>query len=793
MRNIQIAIRSFFNKGRHNGIKVLSLGVGLAVGLVLIAKVCFEFSYDRFYPDSDRIYQIRASFKIGEKKSENSPTTSMGIAPGMKAEIPGVQAATRLFVLEGENTFLTPDKNKYKGEIIVADTSLFDVLPRQVLAGDAKECLSRPMYAMVSRSLAEKIGKGASVTGTTFELAAFPGIPITIDGVFEDLPVNTHLHYDLVVSWPTLEAVMGWTEDTDQWFGGDAYLSYVKLQPSLDAESMQQPIAEMLARHIDPKLMKEQGIDYSLFLMPLGSVSASSPETLKMALIFVMVAFAIMFAALMNYVLLAVSSVVARARDIAVQKCYGASGKDIANLIFSETFLNLILSLLISVFLILAFREFAERLLNTSLYAMFTFNTLLVLAGVFLLIFLIAGLFPSRLFSGIPVVAVFRSYSESRKSWKKVLLFVQFLAVGFLVSLLAVIGLQYNMMVTEDTGYSYDRLAYCVMDGVDASTRRVVMDEVGKLPGVEQVVTGSILPIGGFSGNMVYRPGTGEAVMHFEDMEGVDAEYVPFMKMSVVQGKTFDRSYADSSRVMMVSKQMAGKLAQAFDWKDGVVGKKLYVSGHDTQDGFEVVGVYDDIRMGHIDQENASPSALFYSSTPSRNLMIRLREMTPGTMGKVQDAIQKLLPDQDVSVVSYKMSMINLYAASRMFRDAVLVGGIVALIITLIGLIGYVNDETYRRGKEIAIRKINGATEKNVLSIIVTDVAYMALPAVILGAGVSWYVGEKWLQQFSEKIPANAGLFGSCSILVLLVILGTVIYRSWMVAISNPVESLKSE
>lgn len=793
MRNFQIVARSFLKKGRHNGIKVLSLGVGLAVGLVLIAKVCFEFSYDNFYPESDCIYQIRANFRIGEKKTENAPTTSMGIAPGMRAEIPGVRSATRLFVLEGENTLLSSDERKYKAEIIVADSSLFDVLPRPVLAGDVKECLSRPMYAMVARSLAEKIGGGTSVNGMTFELAAFPGMPVTIDGVFEDIPVNTHLHYDLIISWPTLEAVMGWTGDEDQWFGGDAYLSYVKLQPGLDAGSMKKPMADMLARHVDPELMKEKGIEYSLSLLPLSAISASSPETLKMALIFVMVAFAIMFAALMNYVLLAVSSVVARARDIAVQKCYGASGKDISGLIFSETFLNLIVSLLVSVFLILAFREFAERLLNTSLTAMFTFKTLLVLVCVFLLIFLIAGLLPSRLFSGIPVAAVFRSYDESRKSWKKVLLFVQFIAVGFLVSLLAVIGLQYNMMITENTGYSYDRLAYCVMDGVDVSTRRVVMEELSKIPAVEEVATGTNLPIGGYSGNMVYRPGTGEVIMHFEDLEGVDAGYFSFMKIPVVQGKAFDSSYADSSRVMMVSKKMAGILARALDWKDGVVGKKLYVSGHDSQDGFEVVGVYDDIRTGHIDHEAASPSAMFYSSAPSRNLMIRLREMTPGTMGEVQDAIQKLLPDQDVSLVSYKMSLTNLYAASRMFRDSVLVGGVVALIITLIGLIGYVNNETYRRGKEIAIRKINGATEKNVLSMIVTDVVCMALPAVVLGTGISWYVGEKWLQQFSEKIPVNAGLFGICSVFVLFVVLGTVVYRSWKVAVSNPVETLRSE
>ena len=115
------------------------------------------------------------------------------------------------------------------------------------------------------------------------------------------------------------------------------------------------------------------------------------------------------------------------------------------------------------------------------------------------------------------------------------------------------------------------------------------------------------------------------------------------------------------------------------------------------------------------------------------------------------------------------------------------------LIITLIGLIGYINDETNRRGKEIAVRKINGATEVNILSLMTRDVAWMALPAILIGAAGSYYAGEKWLQQFSEKIPMHVGLFILCSVCILTVILATVVYRSWMVAVSNPVESLKSE
>ena len=238
---------------------------------------------------------------------------------------------------------------------------------------------------------------------------------------------------------------------------------------------------------------------------------------------------------------------------------------------------------------------------------------------------------------------------------------------------------------------------------------------------------------------------------------------------------------------------MADKLALPFDWKDGVVGKKIYVSGHGTPNDFEIAGVYDDVRVGAIGSELMGPSALFYSGRPQNTLVIKLNKMSQENMARLDETIKATLPDKEMPVSSYSVSMANMYNSSRLFRNAVMLGGIVTLIITLIGLIGYINDETNRRGKEIAVRKINGATEKDILSLIASDVTWMAFPALLLGAGASYYAGEKWLQQFAEKISMNAGVFTLSVAGVLLLILGTVVYRSWMVAVSNPVESLKSE
>lgn len=792
MKNFYISFRTLFKKGRHNDIKILSLGVGLAMGLVLIAKVCFELSYDNFYPESDRIFAIQENFSIGDKSNDGFPCVSGGVAPGMKAEIPGVVAATRC-ERTGEMVMKTPDNKKYTAIFMLADSCFYDVLPREMLVGNARETLSRPLYALVSEEMAGKINPdGADVIGKTFEVQTFPGVQITVGGVFKDVPKNTHLYYDVLVSLSTFKAITGWSKD-DQWLGGDSFNAYVLLQPGLSADDMLQPMAEMLDRHVDSKKLKEQGMTYSIFLRPLGELYASSPATKRMAVMLTAIAFAILFAALMNYVLLVISSMVTRSKDVAIHKCYGATGWNITDMIFSEAFLNLLISVVFSTLLVFGFRRIVEELLGTSLSSLFTPDTLMILLGACVLVFLVAGLLPSQLFARIPVALVFRSYTNSRRSWKKALLFIQFVAVGFLVCLLIVIGWQYSFMVNDNPGYSYERLAFCNLEGVPQSSRKALMDEIRKQGEVEDVTTCYELPAFSGSGDIVYRPGSEDAVAHFRDLYGTNANFVSLLEMKVIEGQAFDESYSDSMQLVMVSRQMATELANAFQWKDGVVGKKLDIGGHGTDDPFTVVGVYDDVRMGRIDQEGMVNSAIFFSKRAEQTLVVKFRERNAENLAHINNVIKEFLPDREINLIDYRFSLTKLYDTSRIFRDSVMAGGIITLIIALIGLIGYINDETNRRGKEIAVRKINGATERDILRLISSDIVWMALPAILIGAGASWFASEKWLQQFSEKIPMNAGLFLTGSVVVLAVILLTVVYRTWMVANANPVLSLKSE
>ena len=181
MRNLNIAIRSLFKKGRHNVMKIISLSVGLyiCIALVMIAKIYFEQSYDTFYPDADRIYRIYENYSMNGKE-EDYYQVSGAVAPAMRSEIPGVEDATRLTYIGGDNTlFTTPDKQRYSARyIMMADSNVFDIFPVPILSGNPKVVLAKPWYAMISRSLAEKMGGIEKVEGLTIIPDENPGLEV---------------------------------------------------------------------------------------------------------------------------------------------------------------------------------------------------------------------------------------------------------------------------------------------------------------------------------------------------------------------------------------------------------------------------------------------------------------------------------------------------------------------------------------------------------------------------------------------------------------------------------------
>lgn len=787
-----MAIRSLFKKGRSNGIKILALAVGLAMGLVLVAKVCFERSYDNFYPDNERIYLVKSDLNR-EGKKDSWGQVSGAVAPGMKAEVPGVEFATR-YTRIGENNelIMTPEEQYYTATILLADTSFFDIFPRPILVGDPKDALARPGYVMISRSLAEKMGGVGSAIGKTFVRDTNHGSPFTVGGVFEDIPENSHLRFDAVASLAAMSE-----RSTNNWLGNDRYIAYVKLLPGIDPDGLAPAIRRMQERNQDMEALKKAGVDLSYSIFPLQEIHNNSKEVKDMNYMLLFMAIILISIAVLNYILVVISTLIGRAKEVAVHKCYGASGKNIFGMILSESLLHLLLSMLLAVLLIVIFKGKIEDLLSASLTALFTLPTVSILLGICVVVFAVTGLVPTWLFMRIPVASAFRSVKESKRYWKLCLLFVQFVATAYLVALLITISRQYDTMISSDPGYAYENLVYCDTRGVEQQVRERAMEELRRLPQVEMVSVSTELPFGYPSGNNVNIPGDDRDLFNIADMYFVGDRYFDLMEIPVIEGTAFRPEEGNADKIM-VSRKFVDLMEKTAGWTGSIIGKGVMVTEHSQGTKiFTVCGVFDDFRIGSLKGPDTRASVFFYATpdcyNPPVNILIKMNTMSADNLAEVNRVLTETITGKVVEASVYKMDIVRQYQDDRDFRDAILISGIVTLIIALIGLLGYTADETNRRGREIAIRKVNGATAESILRMLSRDVSYIALPALAIGAAIAYINAEGWLEKFAERIHLSLFMFIGAALFVYAVIITCVLVRAWNVANENPVDSLKAE
>ncbi|MGM9747368.1 MAG: ABC transporter permease, partial [Candidatus Cryptobacteroides sp.] len=450
-------------KPKDTAIKSLSLGIGLAISIILVAKICFELSYDRCYRDYENIYQIRTGYnQQGHEKDFDN--VSGAIAPGFKQYVPGVDAATRTtFFVESER-FKDEDGNTITGKLILADTSYFDVFPAEILAGDPKKALSVAANLMVSRTFAEKLGGVQNAVGKMIESEEYEGYKMTVAGVFEDFPYQSSQKYEILLSMESFSK-----HTTENWVGNDRYQGYVRLAEGADYKMLDPAIRLMQEKNQPLEQIEKSGSKIWYYLSPLASRHTLDDKVRNMLIILSIVSVLLLAISLLNYVLFVISAMVKRSREVGVRKCYGAGTANIYGMMMKEAAVDVVVSLAVAALLILAFRTIIGDLVGVPVEALFVPQTIITLVAVVAIVFVVAALVPAKLYSNIPVASAIRNYQENKRIWKLALLFAQICVCTFLMSLVIVIGLQYRKAINDKPGYEYENLIFANLRGTDFS------------------------------------------------------------------------------------------------------------------------------------------------------------------------------------------------------------------------------------------------------------------------------------------------------------------------------------
>ena len=785
-------LKSLNQRGQHNWIKIVCLAVGLATGIVLIGKAGFEQSWDKFFPTSDRIYVVCEDI-IMDGEYKHYPQTAGAVAHGIKRYCPQVEAATRYTSFAWDMPIVTDDDKRVRTNYALVDSCFFDVFPFRILVGNPKKTLSQVDCCMIPRSLAEKlmgIENPLDLVGKKIYYNIRGGWALTVGGIYEDIPLNSKLHgMEVMVSMPTITRIM--FDGRDNWVGNDRYESYVRLAKGIMPDDLKPQIEKMKRDNLPLDELKKAGVDLGFSVQPLVDYHTKDEGTRRMTWIVSILAAVLIGCAVMNYLLLVIGGISQRAKEMAVHQCYGAEARHIYQKVLTESVIHLLLSLTLAALLLFLFKDTIEELVGAPLIVLLlTGSNIWLIVSTCLVVLLITGLVPSWIYTHIPLAAAFKNYNHSHRIWKLLLLGLQFASATFLIILLIVVGRQYRMMVNDDPGYDYSTLGSLLVDGVSIEQRQLAMDELRKLSSVKGVTMSYANLTQYQSGDNILLPGDDREYMNIADLYYVGDGYFDVMEIPLVSGRTFTEQ-TDTLREVMVSRKFEERMKELAGW-DQALGKQIICTSF--QGPYTIVGVFEDTRIGSITNPDTRPSVCYYSRKPEQMHYILIRFQSMDGLEAANKLVKELVTDNpDISIVPYNQMVTELYTDAHRFRTTVMIGGLVALIIALIGLIGYLAGEIARRQKEIAIRKVNGARIADVLKLFHTDILRVALPAVMIGAIGAWYVARLWLEQFSEKTTLSPIILVGGALAVIIVILSVVCLGCYRVASSNPVNYLKTE
>ena len=771
MKQIYYAIQNIIRGKSSTFIKVVSLSLGLFISIILFARVAFELNYDTWYKDSEQIYM-----------TYNTMTDGVGTGEPIRADIyPTVQILLEHFPDHVEYGVPLKDysfhkdvikhgPHTYTGYIITVDSLFFQTMGIPLIKGDIKD-MAMPQAMFLSESKAREIFQGEDPIGKPL-IAGVEEYDYIVKGIYADMPENVSLKADAIISVHH-PMHLTWRNGKTDWTNGRNWNSYIRLKKGADIDYINQRINAVIENYLPTKEMYElYGIDQMIVsFAPLKDYHLKDSKVRTMIYIMTLLGFFLLLTASFNYTLISISSLPQRAKAIGVHKCNGAGAGSIFSMFFWETFFIILLSVGIAGLLILHFREIIEDMTEVSFNNLFCMDTLWAPALAIGLLFIIGCVLPGRMFSAIHVTQVFRRYTEGKKNWKHMLLFVQFVCTAFLLTFVAIIFNQYQYVMQRDLGYNLERIVHLPQTFDHAPN---ALSNFRNLPYVEEAEI-SKLYLWKSSSNWITNKKNETVPV---PINYANADFCRFMELKLKEG-----TYHTKSGEAIVNEEFIRQFG-------GEIGQEV-----------EGVGLIRGILTDDFifpNREKIEPFIMYWWNNETKGLPvdihIRLKEPFEENLARLNEDFKKLYPQGKSEFRTYENDLAILFQSARIFRDSVLIACIMIIIITLTGIIGYTNDEVRRRSKEITIRKINGAEVSNILQLLCKSILYTALPATLVGLILAKYIGDLWIETtFKDILEINPLLYLGTGLCTLLIILATVIWKAWRVANENPVVSIKNE
>jgi putative ABC transport system permease protein len=795
----------------YSAIKIGGFALSLAACFLIALYIRDELSYDKSYPDANRIGRIIGVYNDNgniEKWTAMTPPT----AKVVEKDFPEVEKAARLmpntlFYGAGSN-YVRPagqEKNIYEDGFTYADQSLLDILKIPMVYGDRSKALAEPNTIVISKKKADKYFPGQDCVGKIIFLNDDKKKPFKIGGVMKDFPSTSQLQYDFIL---TLTGVEFWQGEQTGW-GSQNYETYILLRPGVNMKEFEKKLsADLMNNYIVPdmvwngdkdveKITKNARFELQLISdIHLKSYDihdfASSHGDMRFVWLFGAIACFILIIACINFINLSTAKSANRAKEVGLRKVIGSFRSSLIKQFLTESFLFSFLSFVLAILLAWALLPLFNMLSAKSLTIPWTQWWLFpIMIAAAVLVGFLAGLYPSFYLSSFNPINVLKgnlSRGSKNSLLRNGLVIFQFTSSIVLIIGTIVIYSQTKFILNKKLGFDKDQVL--LIEGAHTLGDKGVLSfkqELLKLSQVKSVSVSDYLPVAGTkrNGNTFYNDGkTKEESGVGGQFWIVDDDYIKTMGMKIVAGRNFSWEMLSDSQAVVINQTMAKKL----HLKDPI--GKLITNGWSHP--FNVVGVVQDFNFESM-RDSTGALCMHLGNSPS----IVSVKMNTAEIKNLVPAItavwKKFAPAQPIRYTFLDESFKNMYADVQRMGSIFTSFAILAIIIACLGLFALSAFMAEQRNKEISIRKVLGASVSGITAMLSKDFVKLVLIAVVIASPIAWWAMNKWLQDFSYRIEISWWMFGVAAILVILIALVTISFQSIRAAIVNPAKGLRSE
>jgi putative ABC transport system permease protein len=817
LRNyIKTAFRSLIKQKIYTAINIAGLAVSITACLLIALYVKHELSYDRFFPQADRIYKM-----ILERKYPSHATFYASIphsyATVVQRDFPEIENTMHMFG-SGKNSNIkykasdTEIKTFEEDYFMFADSAFFSFFDVGLLKGDKKTALAQPNQVILSATTAHRYFGNEEPLGKVIS-GDFGELKVT--GVFKDVPSNSHLRFDAMCSFSGPEF-----RKTENFITFDAY-TYIKLKPGASAKILESKFPTMVDTYAAGQIERELGQSwqdyrkagngYRYFLQSLTSIhldpinieftnTPSGNRNHVIALIFI--ALLILSIACINFMNLATARSSERAREVGVRKVMGSLKSQLVIQFLTEAMLLSLAGTMLAIFGAYLLLPSFNTLVEKNLQFIFGAEIIFGLIAIVLLVGILAGLYPAFVLSSFnPVVVMKGNFAGSAKgAWlRNGLVVFQFIISIVLIVSTIIVSRQMDFIQKKDLGFNKDKVLMVDRAWALNKNGNAFKEEIKKLPEVVEV-TGTSSRVGNRDDvfGQMFQPQGSNEVLTVKAMV-LDDDFAEMIGFTLKDGRFFSKETSDSLHILLnesaiktlgLSDPIGRKLSNTDLFQQDTVNSKVRL--------FTIIGIVKNFHFQSLHDE-ITPLVMFnkevfgrYSN--SNYVAIKLKsENAQATISKIESKWKELAPERPFHYEFLDENLHQGYLEEQRSGKMFSVFSGLAIIIACVGLFGLSAYTASLRTKEIGIRKVLGASVGGMIVLLSKDFTKLVLIAFVMASPLAWWMMSEWLGSFAYRIELGAGAFIVAGAIALLIAWLTVSYQSIKAAIVNPVKSLKSE